>query len=159
MQDLRVSSRTVRDCCLRTVGDRAHVETFSGTLINIYEDSDGNIIVDTSDASYCVSTCNDCCGFSEFYLPTTVNDLLQICRYKKISSFNRIDIDDIDDYNSDLVFGNNNPDRDEQENYIFEITFDNGQIFAFGLRSFHNGYYPADITITKRQNFNQLIAK
>jgi len=112
-------------------------ELMTGTLIDVKEDCDGNIVVDTSDASYRISTCNDCCGYSEFYLPNIFEYMLHKCKSKTIKSFERIDVDNIDEYCAGVIFGNNRPDSEEQENYIFEITVTcatSDEKLLFGLR-------------------------
>ncbi len=123
-------------------------EIIEGKLKNIKLDEDGCVVIECNDVKYVVSAVNDCCGYSVFYLPENFNTSLDKCIGGNIMSF--IKDSDVELDNSDLKF-ERDEDGDEQENYLFKLLVEkldgkNAEL-CFGLRSYHNGYYPAEISI------------
>jgi hypothetical protein len=134
---------------------------FEGELLkfDIKHQKYEGVVIETTKAIYEIDAFNDCCGFSEFYAPNTIDDMFQSCVGGEFASLEKIETD-IDEYQEGITFKNDYPVHEELENYIFKAVFvKNGKSASiiFGLRSYHNGYYPANITITKTQTLRQLI--
>lgn len=116
-----------------------------GMLHNVMINDCGGITVVCDHATYHINSINDC-GFSCFYLPNDFDEHLEVCKQKNIISFEREDTE-LDNNK----YGNDYPDDEEQENYIFTLKVGDQtkqRQILFGLRSYHNGYYPADVSIT-----------
>lgn len=123
-----------------------------------------DISIITSEGRFDIDAWNDCCGHSDFEFPKGFDQMVEACQYGNIVKFFQEEVNYLKTAGEQhgVTFEYEENDNDELENILFgmEVEHENGETsnLFFGVRSFHNGYYPVQISITHHyENIGQMI--
>lgn len=113
----------------------------------------------TSEGRFEIDAWNDCCGYSNFEFPNDFDQMVELCHNGKIRNLFQEDVNYLKKAGKQcgvtfeyVESDEEDADREELENILFvlEVEQEDGvcEELVFGVRSFHNGYYPVQISIT-----------
>ena len=121
--------------------------------IEIICDNMCNIITD--EGLFEIHAFNDCCGRSFIEYPSNFDESIQKCLKEPIIAMSVLSLSPGDGFGSRC--NNYHHGEKEKETLLFILEVAKEEI-RFIVRSFHNGYYPVDISITRKfHNVGQCI--